>query len=130
MAHSLCHLIDPGGACASLSIWLEQADTLCLGAGITKATNTVEDATGMVRLWTHEALRVFHDRLTDDHDRVWFGKLLCELLETHFKEKPSKLLGVDPGSDSSLVVGMRSLLFGDFMVPGADPKLYKCAAAP
>jgi hypothetical protein len=80
----------------------------------------------MIRLWTHEALRVFHDRLTDDQDRVWLGKLLCEMLEAHFKETGSKVFGMGRVTSDSLVVGMRGLLFGDFMVPGADPKLYKC----
>lgn len=81
----------------------------------------------MIRLWTHEALRVFHDRLTDDQDRVWFGKLLCEMLDAHFKETGSKVFGMSRVTSDSLVVGMRGLLFGDFMVPSADPKLYKCA---
>lgn len=84
----------------------------------------------MVRIWTHETLRVFHDRLTTDQDRLWFGRLLGELLEKHFKEKATTVLGIERASDEGLITGMRSLLFGDFMVPGAEPKLYKCAPAP
>ena len=79
----------------------------------------------MVRLWTHEMLRVFHDRLTDDKDRLWIGNLTCEMLETHFKEKASRVFGITSISDHDLLAGMRGLLFADFMVPGADPKLYK-----
>jgi dynein heavy chain len=81
----------------------------------------------MVRLWTHETLRVFHDRLTDDSDRVWFGKLLVEMLEKHFKEKATKVLGIERASDEGLIACMRGLLFADFTVPGADPKVYRCA---
>lgn len=98
-------------------------------AGMTMATNTVEDTPTMTRLWVHEVLRVFHDRLTEDGDRVWIGKLLSEMLEVHFKEKATKILDIEKVNDESLIVGMRGLLFGDFMVAGADPQLYKCAPA-
>lgn len=81
----------------------------------------------MVRLWTHEMLRVFHDRLTDDKDRLWIGNLTCEMVETHFKEKATRVLSMTNTSDHSLLAGMRGLLFADFMIPGADPKAYKCA---
>lgn len=71
-------------------------------------------------------LRVFHDRLTDDKDRLWIGNLTCEILESHFNEKASRILGVSSSSDQNLLAGMRGLLFADFLTPGADPKLYKC----
>ena len=99
-------------------------------AGLTKAAGTVDTLATMVKLWTHEVLRVFHDRLTDNQDRVWMGKAICEMLETHFKEKGTSVLGIKSMADEELIGGMRSILFADFLVPGADPKLYKCAFLP
>lgn len=29
-------------------------------------------------MWSHECLRIFHDRLVDDSDRVWFNNMLEE----------------------------------------------------
>ena len=32
----------------------------------------VDDTKKLTRLWAHESLRVFHDRLVSDEDRAWF----------------------------------------------------------
>ncbi len=37
-----------------------------------------------VRLWIHETMRVFHDRLVDTEDRLYFTQLLTELMRRHF----------------------------------------------
>ena len=36
----------------------------------------LEDTGKLTRLWAHETLRVFHDRLVSDGDRSWFQNLL------------------------------------------------------
>lgn len=66
----------------------------------------------------------FKHRLVTDEDRVWVGTQVAELNEKHFKEKISRVLGTDKTDDASLINALRGLMFGDFMVPGADPKLY------
>ncbi len=100
--------------------------------GITKAGPNVEDPAMMTRLWTHEVLRVFYDRLVDDADRQWMGRTLGGLLERHFKERLVKVLsmpeaaaagGAEP-SPEAVLTALRTLMFADFLVPGADPRVY------
>jgi dynein heavy chain len=80
----------------------------------------------LVRLWAHEALRVFGDRLTDDTDRKWFNKHLETMCTTrfsvgfydtfkHLDTEVTKVVGVNE---------MRSLLFGDYMT-SEDSKPYE-----
>lgn len=43
----------------------------------------VESPRALVRLWAHECLRIFHDRLVDETDRAWFRGLLARQVEVH-----------------------------------------------
>ncbi|CAD2219349.1 Dynein heavy chain, N-terminal region 2/Hydrolytic ATP binding site of dynein motor region/AAA domain (dynein-related subfamily)/Dynein heavy chain AAA lid domain/P-loop containing dynein motor region/AAA+ lid domain/P-loop containing dynein motor region D4/Microtubule-binding stalk of dynein motor, putative [Angomonas deanei] len=38
----------------------------------------------LINLWSHEASRVFHDRLIDDTDRGWWWRCCTEILQKHF----------------------------------------------
>uniref|UniRef100_A0A670IKK4 Dynein axonemal heavy chain 1 n=1 Tax=Podarcis muralis TaxID=64176 RepID=A0A670IKK4_PODMU len=68
--------------------------------------------TDLLRLWYHESCRVFRDRLVNEEDRTWFDDLMKSVMsewDTTFKE----------------VVPYEPLLYGDFMNPGSDVKLYE-----
>ena len=66
----------------------------------------------LARLWVHESVRVFEDRMVDEHDHNWFQELMAQNIEEYFK-----LNWAD-------VKPRERLLYGDFMVPGADPRVY------
>lgn len=102
----------------------------------------VSDSKGLVRLWAHEAMRVFHDRLVDDADRGWFCALLANMLPKHFgsamdnvftvptDEPPSPALGHSKAAADSIAdaaklaeqklaaAALRNVLFADFLQPG------------
>lgn len=65
----------------------------------------------LLQLWYHESCRVFQDRLVCAEDRDWFTRLLKDCIQEFdcsFEE----------------VVPCQPVLYGDFMTPGADQRVY------
>lgn len=54
--------------------------------GITEALKPLEtlNVEGLVRIWAHEALRLFHDRLVYDEERAWTEAKVDEVALKHF----------------------------------------------
>ncbi|EDQ84751.1 uncharacterized protein MONBRDRAFT_39136 [Monosiga brevicollis MX1] len=80
----------------------------------------------LVRLWVHEVYRVFYDRLVDDDDRAYLFGVVRDVTKEHFKVD-SQTLFSHLVSDQAVGLqddDLRSLFFGDFMEPGADPRVY------
>ena len=50
---------------------------------------------GLLRLWWHECLRTFHDRLIDADDREWLRERLLELARVHWKGPGVKIAADD-----------------------------------
>ena len=55
----------------------------------------------MVSLWTHEAQRIFYDRLVDEKDRTWFLNVIQGYLQNNFQIE----------WDTNYI---REIVFGDF----------------
>ncbi|KAL6464354.1 hypothetical protein MHYP_G00266710 [Metynnis hypsauchen] len=72
----------------------------------------IEDKVQLLQLWYHESCRVFQDRLVSAEDRDWFDQLLQQYIQEF-------------GCSFQEVVPHQPLLFGDFMVPGTDSKVYQ-----
>lgn len=63
-------------------------------------------------MWYHENCRVFQDRLINDQDRSWFTDLLKDRMKQDFDLEYEKVVPVEP------------VIYGDFMFPSADPRIY------
>ncbi|KAJ9581293.1 hypothetical protein L9F63_023527, partial [Diploptera punctata] len=72
------------------------------------------------KIWVHEVLRVFYDRLIEAEDRTWLYNKLRQSVEEHFCEPFDECLDTLP-KENGLVSeeSLRSLLFGNFMNPNA-----------
>ena len=54
--------------------------------------DSVNDLDSLVRLFVHEGLRLFHDRLVDDSEKEWCKDLLDETAKKHFPKASAKAL--------------------------------------
>ncbi|KAJ8943600.1 hypothetical protein NQ318_006602 [Aromia moschata] len=83
--------------------------------GITQAdSGTLREEAAMLRLFYHECLRVFHDRLINAEDKSYFYFLMKEVCQHNFGT-PVLDLG-----EEKFITTPPVLLFGDFMQFGAD----------
>ncbi|XP_071059360.1 dynein axonemal heavy chain 1-like [Pseudochaenichthys georgianus] len=71
----------------------------------------IEDKLQLLRLWYHESCRIFRDRLVCAEDVDWFNRLLKDCIQ-------------DFDCNFEEAVPCQPVLYGDFMIPGADPKVY------
>ncbi|KAJ7406929.1 dynein heavy chain 12, axonemal isoform X7 [Willisornis vidua] len=89
--------------------------------------SAVENKHVMIRLFVHEVFRVFYDRLVEDDDRAWLFNLVKDIVKNHFKEAFDSLFAhLKQGKAPVTEENMRSLCFGDYMVPDleGDERLY------
>lgn len=84
-----------------------------------------ESMDSMRRLWTHEILRVYGDRLVDDVDRQWLFGAICRVADNELNSNAKVLFErfAEPGK-SLTENDMRKLMYCDFTNPKADNRNY------
>eukprot|EP01018_Ginkgo_biloba_P007888 Gb_26555 [translate_table: standard] len=93
--------------------------------GLCMMGGPVEDKKSLVRLWCHECLRIFHDRLIDNQDRQWFIKYLEKSVETLLSLKCEFIFASHVGELLSVEQALKDLAFGDVMDVNNIPKRYE-----
>ncbi|XP_064606960.1 dynein axonemal heavy chain 12-like isoform X2 [Liolophura sinensis] len=85
----------------------------------------VENKRTLIRLWVHEVMRVFYDRLVDDGDTAWLFGVVQGCVKEHFKDSFDGVfehLANGGAGGKCMEEDLRSLLFGDYMEPDAEPE--------
>jgi len=80
----------------------------------------------MKRLWVHEVLRVYGDRLVDEADSRWLVEQIRRTIKEHMGEDMDRIfedLQDKPGAEIT-EVQLRNLIYCDFHDPIAEQKLY------
>ncbi|CAL1541921.1 unnamed protein product [Lymnaea stagnalis] len=82
----------------------------CVQGMLQADPGVIRDRPQIFRLFVHETQRVFHDRLINSEDKMFFHQIMAEMASKHFGEN------VEPDSFVT-----KPILFGDFMKMGAQP---------
>lgn len=83
--------------------------------GVTQAdSGTMREESAMLRLFYHECLRVFHDRLINVEDKSYFYFLMKEVCQRNFGTSVLEL------PDQPVLTNPPVLMFGDFLQVGAE----------
>nr|CAD7410664.1 unnamed protein product [Timema poppensis] len=84
--------------------------------------DSVDNKKVFIKLWVHEVLRVFYDRLIDSSDRHWLYKKLRVCVQDHFKDNFDSSLDTLPMEGGKVTEeSLQSLMFGTYLdVDAAD----------
>lgn len=79
-----------------------------------------------MRMWVHEVMRVYYDRLVDDPDREWLIKCMKDVTKKQFNTNFDTLFSALDVKKTGVVEenDLRSLMFCDFVDPKNDNKPY------
>ncbi|KAJ3347122.1 Dynein heavy chain 6, axonemal [Entophlyctis luteolus] len=104
--HSMCTQLLPTPAKSHYTFNLRDLSKVVQGILQFQPANVPTKA-DMAKAFIHESSRVFHDRLIDDTDRIFFFKLVSELVDRNF--------GVNIPKD---ILVEKPIIFGDFSKRG------------
>lgn len=110
--NTICHELLPTPAKSHYTFNLRDLAKVVQGV-LMGDSRRILDVDSLIRLWVHECKRVYEDRMVSSQDHDWFRNLMGSSIKGYFKREYDH------------VVPREHLVYGDYMVPGADPKIYE-----
>ncbi|XP_063227776.1 dynein axonemal heavy chain 12 isoform X3 [Bacillus rossius redtenbacheri] len=115
MYHSAIENLRPTPAKSHYIFNLRDFARIIQGCMLLKKDSLRDDKV-FIKLWVHEVLRVFYDRLIDSEDCVWLYNKLRVCVEKHFKKSFDDSLDTLPQVDGKVVEeSLEGLFFGTYM---------------
>ncbi|XP_063228083.1 LOW QUALITY PROTEIN: dynein axonemal heavy chain 7-like [Bacillus rossius redtenbacheri] len=113
--HSVVENLRPTPAKSHYFFNLRDFGRVVQGCSLVKK-DSVDNKKVFIKLWIHEVLRVFYDRLIDNADRVWLYGQLETCVQEHFKESFDTSLDSLPQVNGKISEeSLQSLFFGTYM---------------
>nr|CAD7446891.1 unnamed protein product [Timema bartmani] len=121
MYHSATNDLRPTPSKSHYIFNLRDFSRVVQGCSLVKR-DSVDNKKVFIKLWVHEVLRVFYDRLIDSSDRHWLYEKLRGCVQDHFKDNFDSSLDTLPMENGKVTEdSLQSLMFGTYLdVDAAD----------
>lgn len=117
----VCSSLRPTPAKSHYIFNLRDISRVILGCSLLRK-ESVDNKKIFAKLWFHEAMRVFYDRLIDTRDRIWFYDILCECIRDFFRDKMDQVYeGYQNERGEITLDGVCKVLFGSYLDVDSEP---------
>lgn len=129
--NSACTSLRPTPAKSHYIFNLRDISRVCLGCSLLRK-ESVDNKKIYAKIWFHEAMRVFYDRLIDGFDRNWFFLLLSDCIKDFFRDKMNQVFEayIDQDSGEVTLSSISRLLFGTYLDADSLPEDRKYEEVP
>lgn len=100
---------------------LRDVARVCTGCSLLRK-ESVDNKKMFTKIWFHEMMRVFHDRLIENSEREWIFSQLTEEIEETFKDSLDQLFETYVNDEGNVTLeSMNKLVFGCYFDLDAEP---------
>lgn len=110
---------------------LRDLSRLCAGCSMLRK-ESVDNKRMFAKVWFHESMRVFHDRLINADDRDWLYQRMSEATVEYFKDALDQIFELYQNDDGQLTLDCANkIIFGTYFhneVEGGEPRYEEIAS--